>query len=124
MKTAIALTLCLTLAACASDPTGARYRPVIDTKGKSLAQIETDLLECQRYAEGVAGAADQAAAGAVAGAIFGALMASAAGGGYSRNRSAGVGAVSGMAAGAASGETDQRNVIRRCMSGRGYQVLQ
>lgn len=124
MKKLIAVTVCLALTACATQPTGENYRPVIDTKGVETTQLESDLRECQAYAAQVAGAAEQAAAGAVAGALFGAVLAAAAGSRYSRNQHAAVGAVAGMSGGAIAGERDQRNVIRRCMSGRGYTVLQ
>ena len=109
---------------CATHNTGENYRPFVDTKGVDFAKYEADLRDCQQYAAQVAGAADQAVAGAVAGAIFGALIAAAAGGGYSRNQHAAVGAVAGAAGGAASGERDQRSVINRRLSGRGYSVLQ
>jgi uncharacterized protein YcfJ len=124
MKKIIAVTLCLALTACATRPTGENYRPVIDTKGADITRLEEDLRECQAYAARVAGAAEQAAAGAVAGAVLGAMLAAAAGSRYSRNQHAAVGAVAGLSGGAVSGERDQRDVIRRCMTGRGYNVLQ
>ena len=62
--------------------------------------------------------------GAVAGAILGGILAAAAGPGYSRSSTAKVGAVGGAVGAGAQGETDQRNIIRRCLSGRGYKVLQ
>lgn len=104
--------------------TGANYRPVVDTKGVDLNRYEADLGECQQYANQTAGAGQSAAAGAAAGAIFGAVLAAAAGGGASRKSTAGVGAVTGAAGAAGQGENNQRNVIRRCLSGRGYKVLQ
>jgi outer membrane lipoprotein SlyB len=122
--TLTAVAIALALAGCATHNTGANYRPVIDKKGIDQTQLDTDLQECQRYATEVANAAEQAATGAVAGALFGAVLAAAAGGGYSRSQHAAVGGVTGAAAGAVSGERDQRNIIRRCMSGRGYNVLQ
>lgn len=103
---------------------GANYRPVVDTKGIDLNRYEADLGECQQFANQTAGAGESAAAGAAAGAVFGALLAAAAGGGTSRKSTAGVGAVTGAAGAAGQGENNQRNVIRRCLSGRGYKVLQ
>lgn len=109
------------LAGCAN--TGANYRPVVDTHGKDMSKYDSDLNECQRYALEVSGAGERAVAGALIGAALGAVLAAAAGGGYSRNRNAGVGAVVGAAGAAGQGETDQRTIIRRCMAGRGYNVL-
>lgn len=124
MKRIIAASLCLALTACATRPTGENYQPIIDTKGVDAAVLENDLRECQAYAAQVAGAAQRAVAGAVAGALLGAILAAAAGGRYSRNQHAAVGAVAGMSSGAVAGERDQRDIIRRCLAGRGYNVLQ
>lgn len=111
----------LIMSACAN--TGAQYRPLIDERGVDLGRYNSDLSDCQVYAHRVAGAGQQAAVGAVAGALFGAVIAAAAGSGYNSGATTRVGAVTGAVAGAGSGETDQRNVIRNCMSGRGYRVL-
>lgn len=124
MQKHLVIGLCVALSGCASQPTGQHYRPLVDSKGLDPARYEADLADCQNYAARVAGAAEQAVAGAVAGALFGAVLAAAAGGGYSRNQHAAVGAVAGAAGGAVQGEQDQRSVIRRCLAGRGYSVLQ
>lgn len=116
------LLLSAILVGCAN--TGANYRPIVDTKGVvDMSRYESDLHECQQFATQTTGAGERAAAGALAGAVLGALLAAAAGSRYSRNQHAGVGAVAGAAAGAGQGETDQRTIIRRCMAGRGYNVL-
>lgn len=122
-KTVVALLISALLGACATRPMGDNYRPIVDLKGADTSRYESDLSDCQAYARQTASAAEQAAAGALAGAIFGALLAAAAGGGYSRNQHAAVGAVVGAAGGAVEGERDQRSIIVRCLSGRGYSVL-
>jgi len=114
----------MSLASCANMNTGVNYRPIVDTRGVDFNKFEADLRDCQQFAHQTASAAESAAAGAVAGALLGAALGAAAGSRYSRNRTAAVGAVSGAAGAAAQGETDQRNIIRRCLSGRGYSVLQ
>lgn len=113
---------CVFLTACA----GATYRPMVDTQGMDMNRYESDLAACQQYAGQVSGAATQAAVGAAIGAGLSALLAGVGGG---RNRfdmgaTARIGAVGGAVAGAGQGETDQRNIIRRCLAGRGYRVLQ
>jgi len=112
----LALTI---LAGCA----GSNYRPMVDGRGVNSTKYESDLRDCQAYAEQLPGAGVGAGVGAIAGAVFGAALAAAAGRGYDRDATARVGALTGAVGGAASGETDQRDVIRRCMSGRGYSVL-
>jgi outer membrane lipoprotein SlyB len=110
----------LLLVACA----GANYRPLIDSQGVDMSRFEADLRDCQGYAEGVSGAGTQAAVGAVAGALFGGLLAAVAGRGYDQGATARVGAVTGAVVGGAGGETSQQDVVRRCVAGRGYRVLQ
>lgn len=112
--------LACTLVACA----GAGYRPLVDAKGVNMANYEGDLLECQSYARQVAGAPETAAIGAIAGALIGAALSAAAGSRYDNHAAARVGAVAGGLGGAGSGETSQRDVIKNCMAGRGYRVLQ
>jgi len=120
MKHFAALTVVILLAACV----GASYRPMIDSRNVDMNKFEADLRDCQQYATQVSGAGTGAAAGAVAGALFGAVIAAAAGSRYDRGATSRVGAVSGAAGGGVQGETNQRDVIRRCITGRGYNVLQ
>lgn len=104
------------LGACAS------YRPVVDSRSISnMAQYERDLSDCQRYAEQVEPGAT-AVIGAVVGAVLGAAVGAIADDPY-WGVYAGIGAVSGLAGGANSGVRDQKDVIRTCMSHRGYAVL-
>lgn len=101
---------------------GAAYNPIVDRPGPNYS---VDLSECQQLATRVLSAGDSAVGGAVAGAIFGALLSAAVGGGsrYQNNYMA-AGALSGAAKAAESAEGGQRGIITRCLSGRGYAVLQ
>jgi len=112
------------IAGCATNQMGASYRPIIDSRGVDANKFESDLRDCQQYAAQTASAAEGAVAGAAAGALLGAALAAAAGSRYSRSQHARVGAVGGLVGAAAEAETNQRNIIRRCLSGRGYSVLQ
>ena len=109
------------LAGCATAPGGANYAPMVDT-GHRIGVYERDLAECQQYAQRAAGAGDGAVAGAVGGAIVMGVMSAILGGG-GHGRWAAAGAVAGGLQGAGAGEANQRAVVVRCMSGRGYQVL-
>ena len=111
------------VAGCANHM-GANYRPIVDTQGVDLNRYEADLQACQAYATQTASTAESAAVGAVGGAVLTGLMAAVGGSGYDKGGSARMGAVAGAAGGAVTGETSQRNIIRRCLSGRGYRVLQ
>ena len=121
MKTTAIILSAAILAGCAN--TGAQYQPLVDgrTQGANYSQ---DLADCQQYATQRAGAADGAVAGAVFGALIGvALLAVGGGRGGWGNEVAAVGAVAGGLQGAAAGEGTQRDIIKRCMAGRGYGVL-
>jgi len=100
----------------------ANYRPVVDMQGVSHSQYEADLRDCQTYAQQRDPAA-QAATGAVVGALIGVVFAAALGSSYSRNTGAAIGAVSGGTSGLAHGADSQISIVRNCMLGRGYRVL-
>jgi hypothetical protein len=94
--------------------------PIIDTKGVDMAAYRNDLAECETYAEQVStgkAVGKGAAAGAAVGAAIGAI------GGGSGTRGAGVGAVTGGAESARISDREKAEVVRNCLRGRGYRVL-
>ena len=110
---------CALLAACATSP---GYRPVVDMKGVDGATYEQDLTECKSYAAQLR-PGQSAAGGAVIGAAFGALLGAAVGGSNNVGLGARVGAVEGVGVGAGAGVASQFEVVKNCLSGRGYRVL-
>lgn len=121
IKTIAAAAAIALLAGCATSPGGANYAPMVDT-GHRIGVYEQDLADCQQYAQRTASASDGAAAGAVGGAIVMGLLSAVLGGG-GHGRWAAAGAVAGGLQGAGAGEANQRAVVVRCMSGRGYSTL-
>jgi len=103
--------------------TGSNYTPIIDSKGGSAERISSDLAECQAYAKQTMDAASAAVAGAVIGSVVASLFAAAVGVKSYRGRIATAGAMSGGLSAAGAAETNQRDIIKRCMSGRGHAVL-
>lgn len=102
------------LVGCAAHPD-----PIIDTKGVNLVAYQRDLTECQSYAEQVpvaAGVAKGSAAGAAYGAAIGAIRGDI-------GQAAGVGAVSGGAWSGLEADREKQQVVKRCLRGRGYRVL-
>ena len=102
------------IAACAAHPD-----PIIDTKGVNMELYEQDLEECQTFKEPIhteVGAAKGAAAGAAVGGATGAVTGSAA-------KGAGVGAIAGAARSAQLNEREKQQVVKNCLRGRGYKVL-
>ena len=111
------LLFALSLAGCA-------YRPVVDPKTSAHPEnYETDLAECRQLAEQGAHPGGSAAGGAVVGAGVGAALAVATGHKGLAGQAAGGGAVIGGAKGAGAGAHEQRAIVRNCMKGRGYAVL-
>lgn len=112
----------LLLVSCAGS-----YRPTVDMRGVDAARYEQDLAECRTYAEEVSPAREAAVGGGLTAALGAAIgaIAGAFGGGAGEGAAMGaaIGGVSGTAAGGAGGVSDQREVIRRCLAGRGYSVL-
>lgn len=100
----------------------ASYRPIVDMQGVDSAKYNSDLVQCQQYAEQL-NPASHAVAGAVIGALIGAAIGGAIGNSDLALDGARVGAISGGVSGAADGAESQVNIVRRCMSGRGYRVL-
>lgn len=119
----LAGTVVLLLSGCTS------HTPVIDfrSSNRTMAEYERDLAECQALASQRSVATD-AALGTVGGAAVGAGLGAAVG---AITGSAGRGALLGTAIGGIGGGTamagntasSQRDIINRCMAGRGYAVL-
>jgi hypothetical protein len=109
------LALCsVALAGCAAHP-----EPIIDMKGVDQELLAVDWEECEAYSEEVimgAGIARGSATGAAVGAIAGVIN-----GGV--GRTAANGALYGGTRSGLDADKDQQRVFKRCMSGRGYRVL-
>jgi outer membrane lipoprotein SlyB len=111
---AIAVGALALLSGCSSHP-----GPIVDTKGVNMAHYETDLEECQAYADQVRiekGVAKGAVAGAAVGGATGAVVGDA-------GEGAGVGAITGAARSAQIGTREKSQVVKNCLRGRGYKVL-
>ena len=95
---------------------------VIDTKGVDLNAYYDDLGDCEQYARNVDVGAETTE-GAVAGAVLGGVLGAVLGNSDNAQRSAGAGAVVGGIKGNRSARHEQERIVRRCLSGRGYRVL-
>ena len=113
---AIAVTL-LALAGCTTTD-----EIIIDEKGVNMSAYQQDLAECRTYANSVK-TGEKTAKGAASGAVVGGLIGAITGGSSGAAQGAGVGAVGGGARGVIEGEETEVQVVKRCLSGRGYRVL-
>ena len=96
---------------------------IIDRKGVDMARYAADKAECETYAEEVR-TGEKVARGAASGAVVGGAIGGIAGdSSEAAARGAGVGAVTGAARGVAEGERDKVRVVKQCLRGRGYRVL-
>ncbi|KGE03079.1 hypothetical protein HRUBRA_02311 [Pseudohaliea rubra DSM 19751] len=96
---------------------------IIDDKGVDMAAYRQDLAECRVYAEQVR-TGEKVAKGAASGTVIGGAIGAITGGSRdSAARGAGVGAVSGAVKGADRGEREEAQVVKQCLRGRGYRVL-
>ncbi len=110
----------LALASCASyRGTPGDSGVIVDTKNVDMSTYQTDLAECEALAEEVP-VAERAATGGAVGAVVGGAIGAIFGDG---GQGAGAGAVSGTVDGANSGLSEADRVLKRCMQGRGYKVL-
>ncbi|MFO0996427.1 MAG: glycine zipper family protein [Alphaproteobacteria bacterium] len=122
MKPVIAATAAILIAGCANS-----YRPIVDSKGTDMSNYEQDLTECRSYASQVS-PAGTAAGGAVLGAAAGGALGAVGGAfsghpGFGAARGAALGGTGGLLAGGYKGAQDQTHIVRNCMRGRGYRVL-
>ena len=95
---------------------------IIDEKGVNMSRYGEDLSQCQGYSDQVA-KGEKAAKGAASGAVLGGLIGAVGGGHRSAEQAAGVGAVTGGAKGINEGERQSVQVVKNCLRGRGYKVL-
>ena len=116
-KLLITVAAAVALAGCATR--GADFSPIVDSKDRDAAAIATNTYECQEYARTQAGAGGGAVVGAIVGALFMAALAPHG----NRNDWARSGAIVGGAGGAVGANDSQEAIIRKCLQGRGFSVL-
>lgn len=114
--------IALYVTACSSieDLTG--NNPIIDGQGVNLAHYNADLNECELYADEVA-IAQKTGSGVVSGAVVGGVFGAVVGNSSTAKKGAGIGAIGGGARGVGDGIRERERVIKRCLIGRGYRVL-
>ena len=106
--------LAVVLAGCAAHPD-----PIVDMKGVNPDALALDWEECEVYTDEIImakGVARGSTAGAAVGAIAGSI-------GGDVGESAAYGALYGGTRSALDADRDKQRVFKRCLSGRGYRVL-
>ncbi|HIF11070.1 MAG TPA: hypothetical protein EYQ81_15375 [Sneathiellales bacterium] len=123
----LAIALAFSVSACAQGGITTAPTPIIDTKGVDSVQYQQDLSECQQYAQ-QSSIGENTAKGAFGGALLGAAMGAAIGAatgnaGQGAAIGAAAGGIGGGAGGAGKAIQDKKQIVSRCMQGRGYNVL-
>jgi outer membrane lipoprotein SlyB len=113
----LSILISLSLAGCASD------KIIIDKKGVDMAAYDQDLAECRAYAEESEGVGAEAAKGSAVGAVIGGAIGAVVGTGKTAAKLGGVGAITGGVRGASKGKAEKLHIVKTCLSGRGYKVL-
>jgi uncharacterized protein YcfJ len=111
------MSLLLLLSACTTTD-----EIIIDKKGVDMSRYYDDLKECRSYGAEVK-TAEKGTRGAVSGAVVGGAVGAIVDGSEGAGRGAGVGAITGGVKGIREGESQEISVVKRCLLGRGYQVL-
>jgi outer membrane lipoprotein SlyB len=95
---------------------------IIDTKHVDMGAYYQDLHECRSYAAQV-NVGEKVATRAITGAVVGGAIGAIVGDSGSAKRAAGAGGVLGAVKGTGQGYGEKRRVVRNCLRGRGYHVL-
>ena len=122
MRIVLVLAVCLWATGCTSSRPFVD-EPIIDRKGVDMSRYYADKADCEAYADEVR-TGEKVARGAVGGAVVGgAIGAIIDREPNSAERGAGVGAVTGGVRGAQEGVRETERVVKQCLRGRGYKVL-
>lgn len=122
MKNLIIAAMAVSLTGCASLHQSMQSRPLVDMKGKDVAQYNQDYQECSAYAAQVdtqSNVVNRAVGAGVLGAILGAM----AGNSGTSAWVGGLAALQGAGSAANESENEKRVILSRCLAGRGYVTL-
>lgn len=95
---------------------------IVDTKGIDPQVYQQDLSECREFA-GQVMRGEKVARSTAGGAILGGAIGAVVGNSNTAQRGAGSGAIFGAAKGVSQGSREKHRVLRNCLRGRGYRVL-
>ncbi len=119
----IGLLSLLLLAGCSSSSTQQHNGGIIiDRKGVDMIAYQSDLEECKAYANQI-NTGDKVAKGTASGAVLGGVLGAVVGNSRTAQKGAGAGAITGGVKGYSQGEKEKQRVVRNCLKGRGYRVL-
>jgi len=110
------------LTACSGFGRTASRSPIVDLKGVDLGAYQRDRSECEAYGDEVS-MGQQVLTSTAGGAAAGAVIGAAAGNSDTAKRAAGIGGGFGALRGTRRALSEREMVVRNCLLGRGYRVL-
>jgi len=117
------LLICLfLLSSCAGSSQQASGEVIIDTNGIDMSAYYQDLHECRNYASQV-NTGSKVAGKTISGAVIGGAIGAITGDSGTAKRAAGVGGLLGAVKGSSQASREKQQVVRNCLKGRGYRVL-
>lgn len=123
LKLWLSVAFALLLTGCASGYRyGAPQEVIIDTLGIDPYQYQVDLADCKDYAANI-DVSNRTVEGAAEGAVVGAVLGAVVGNSNTTKRGAGAGAVLGGVKSNERARHEQSKIVKRCLKGRGYKVL-
>ena len=127
MKYYVALLCLWCVSGCVATQSGSIFdavdsKPIIDTKGTDMSQYESDLEECNAFANEIS-TGKSIVKGAVAGAAIGAVLEAVTDGSRGKRDATETGTVAGGAKSGIRAAQEKEQVVKRCLRGRGYRVL-
>ena len=127
MKHYVALLCLWCVSGCVATQSGSIFdavdsKPIVDTKGTDMSQYESDLEECNTFANEVS-TGKSVVKGAAAGAVIGAVLEAVTDGSRGRGDATETGAVAGGAKSGIRAVREKEQIVKRCLRGRGYRVL-
>ena len=124
-KNLITALFLITLSGCVANSSGSIFessKPIIDTKGVNMSQYDIDLEECSVFSEDIS-TGKSIAKGAATGAAVGAVIEAITDDVLSRRVAIEVRAVSGGAKSGIRAVREKDQILKRCLRGRGYKIL-
>ena len=110
------------LSACASNSAQNSGGIIVDTKNINMSAYYQDLHECRNYAAQV-NVGSQVVEKTITGAVIGGAIGAITGDSDAAKRAAGVGGLLGAVKGSGQAQREKQRVVRNCLRGRGYRVL-
>ena len=127
MKNYITLICLWCFSGCIATKSGSIFdaigsKPIVDTKGIDMSQYESDLEECNVFANEIS-TGKSIIKGAAAGAAIGTVLEAVTDGSRGTRNATEVGTVVGGGKSGVRSVQEKEQIVKRCVRGRGYRVL-